>query len=169
MQKIVIGTLLIAALSGLSACAVDTSTDEEALDEPAGEPGSDATDEDPSGDDVAASEGEPDEPVADETDSGEDEIVEKGKCGQSFHPKVTGGEAAWSLTCETRAMGSIHILTISGWVKDTKTDGKCARVSVKLPSGKVLYNSPSACKLGKKYNFTYGGDYSALNGYLQTI
>jgi hypothetical protein len=162
VQKIVIGTLLIAALSGLSACAVDTSTDEEALDEPAGEPGADAADADPSGDDVAGSEGETDEPVADETDWGEDEIVEKGRCGDSFHPKVNGGEAAWSLSCHG------GVITISGWVRDTRADGRCARVRVHMPNGDVHY-SQRACPRGRQHNFTFSGRGGIIDAYLETI
>jgi hypothetical protein len=43
-------------------------------------------------------------------------------CGQKFQPRVNGGEAAWSLHCDGNK------ITIDGWVKDTKADGKCAYV-----------------------------------------
>lgn len=157
MHKLVIGTLLIAVVQGLSACAVETLAAEEDL----------AADAAPSGDDVAGSEGEPDEPVtdepvADEADSGEDQIVEKGRCGQTFKPFVTGGRAEWALNC------SGGVITIRGWVQDLEADGECARVRVELPNGDVRHSN-RACPAGEYQDFKFSARGSVIYAYLQVV
>ncbi len=160
MQKIVIGALLVAALQGSSARAGESSTAAEALAESAGQSPSDTADAERADQDVAGSEDEPTEPVADEADSGEaDEIVEKAGCGQNLHPKVRGGEAKWSLSC------SGGRITISGWVKDTRADGKCAQVRVHLPNGDVHY-SGRACPEGNTKHFSWSARGAIIDAYL---
>lgn len=86
-------------------------------------------------------------------------VEAKGVCGQSFHPFVRGGEAYWTLSC------SGNKITMTGWVKDTKADGKCAYVKAIFANG----DSPTpakACPKGDETSFSWSGPGRLANGYL---
>jgi hypothetical protein len=76
-------------------------------------------------------------------------VIPLGTCGQSFHPVTTGGEAAWNLVC---ASGGV---TIAGWVKDTKADGKCAFVKAFAGNGASRVPLASACPAGTVRQFSW--------------
>jgi hypothetical protein len=82
-----------------------------------------------------------------------------GTCGQTFQPRVNGGEAAWNLYC------SGGRITISGWVKDTKADGKCAYVKA-FGDGQQLLPHPKACPKDTKTNFSWTVNGSTIDAYL---
>ncbi|ADJ44708.1 hypothetical protein AMES_2883 [Amycolatopsis mediterranei S699] len=58
--------------------------------------------------------------AATETSSGW--MLVQGTCGDTFQPRVNGGEAGWTVIC---GGGTVRA---NGWVKDTKADGKGAEV-----------------------------------------
>jgi hypothetical protein len=86
----------------------------------------------------------------------------RGRCPQQFHPVVNGGEAAWSLSC------SGNKITITGWVKDTKADGKCAYVKAE-GGGRTANPLAKACPKGKVTHFTWTVPGSEINAYLYVI
>lgn len=67
-------------------------------------------------------------------------------CGAYLHPIVSGGEAAWNVNCT-----STNIYA-SGWVKDTRADGKCAAVRFDYPDGSTWWTA-RACPSGTQVNF----------------
>lgn len=85
-------------------------------------------------------------------------ITPKGTCGQTFQPRVNGGEAAWSLYCHGNK------IIIDGWVKDTKKDGKCAWVKA-FGNGQSMPHA-MACPKGKKTNFHWEANGSDIWAYL---
>ncbi|MCN9240411.1 hypothetical protein NGF19_06320 [Streptomyces sp. RY43-2] len=76
-------------------------------------------------------------------------------CPSSASPKISGAEAHWDLRC------SGNNLTVSGWVEDTRMDGKCA--VVRISAGNGAYRKVSACNSGvrKSFNFTFAKTKSA--------
>lgn len=86
------------------------------------------------------------------------DIEPYGGCGGNFSPKVAGGEAHWDLTC------SGGKITIAGWVKDTKEDGKCARVTAHFADGAV--SQWKACPSGTKTSFKATKSGSLVDAYL---
>jgi hypothetical protein len=87
------------------------------------------------------------------TARGEAQYLPAAHCGTSTSPSVRGAKAHWQLSC---SKGSV---TVSGWVQDTKPDGKCAQVRADFPGGITVF-SKRACPEGQKENFswTYPGD-----------
>jgi len=87
-------------------------------------------------------------------------IPTRGGCGQTFNPDIRGrAEAHWTLSC------SGGKITMTGWVKDTKSDGKCAYVKAVFSDG----SSPTpakACPSGDKTSFSWSGPGSLADGYL---
>ncbi|GAB1539543.1 hypothetical protein NUACC21_22100 [Scytonema sp. NUACC21] len=84
----------------------------------------------------------------------------RGTCGQKFdNVTVVGGQASWSLSC------SGNKITITGWVKDTKADGKCANVKAE---GGGQYKNPlaTACPKGKVTHFTWTVPGREIKAYL---
>jgi hypothetical protein len=86
-----------------------------------------------------------------------------GTCGSTFSPSVPGAQAYWEVQC----FGGGYI-RIAGWVKDTRSDGKCAKVKAIYEDG-YSYFSPAACPNGNKRDFTspirHGKN---INAYLYT-
>jgi hypothetical protein len=83
----------------------------------------------------------------------------RGECPSQFHPIVDGGEAYWRLTC------SGNNVTITGWVKDTKADGKCAYVRAE-GGGRTANPLAKACPKGKVTHFTWTVPGREINAYL---
>jgi hypothetical protein len=73
----------------------------------------------------------------------------QGTCDDSFHPSISGGEAAWNLVC---ASGGI---TIGGWVKDTAADGKCAYIKAFAGNGDSRVPLAKACPKGTVTQFSW--------------
>jgi hypothetical protein len=87
----------------------------------------------------------------------------RGTCGQRFNGvRVIGGEAAWSLYC------SGNKITITGWVKDTKADGKCAHVKVE-GGGKTVNPLKTACPKDTVKHFTWTTSGNEIKAYLYVI
>lgn len=86
------------------------------------------------------------------------EITPLGGCGGSYSPRVGGGEAHWDLTC------SGGEITITGWVKDTAADGKCARVTAHFSNGDV--SAWKACPEGTTTRFSETHDGALVDAYL---
>lgn len=82
-----------------------------------------------------------------------------GSCGQTFQPRVNGGEAAWNLYC------SGGTIWIEGWVKDTKADGKCAYVKA-FGGGAAMNPHAKACPKGVKTDFSWSTGGSNIDAYL---
>jgi hypothetical protein len=61
-------------------------------------------------------------PAGATTETGSDVVVIQGTCGDTFQPRVNGGEAGWTVICGG------GMVRVDGWVKDTKADGKGAEV-----------------------------------------
>jgi hypothetical protein len=80
---------------------------------------------------------------------GEGHVVPLGTCNNSYHPSTTGGEAAWNLVC---AAGGV---TMSGWVKDTKADGRCAYIKAFAGNGDSRVPLAKACPKGKVTQFSW--------------
>lgn len=72
-----------------------------------------------------------------------------GTCNDVFDVSVTGGQASWNLVC---ASGGI---TIGGWVKDTKADGKCAYIKAFAGNGESRVPLAQACPKGTKAQFSW--------------
>ncbi|MEU6977769.1 hypothetical protein [Streptomyces sp. NPDC046371] len=68
-------------------------------------------------------------------------------CPSSAHPRTTGGEASWQLTCDQWG----H-LTVHGWVEDTLPDNRCAHVTIKPQSERS--RTIKACGSGVRKNFS---------------
>lgn len=90
-----------------------------------------------------------------------------GTCGQVFNDvTVRGGQASWSLTCSG---GNIRV---SGWVKDTKADGKCAQVKAVYSTGtqwsaKACPTDPNSGTHIRYYDFSGPGN--SVPVYLFTV
>lgn len=82
-------------------------------------------------------------------------------CSESMDSDVPGGLAHWEASCDN---GNI---TVSGWVKDTRTDGKCARVKAFIDQ-KWEY-SDKACPSGDVDKFKLTGDGNDAKVYLYTF
>lgn len=89
----------------------------------------------------------------------DDEVWPRGSCGDSFHPSVGGGEAYWTLLCHD---GHIRM---KGWVKDTRADGKCARVKAVF-NNNVVHQSSGACPKGTIVQFDWKHPGTIADGYL---
>ncbi|OXM44181.1 hypothetical protein [Amycolatopsis alba] len=66
-----------------------------------------------------------------------------------------GGWAQFTVRCGG------NTVAISGWVLDTKKDGKCAYVKVYWPSENRTVTSPRACPEKNKKSYTFYGLYAA--------
>ncbi|MFE7427400.1 hypothetical protein ACF1BP_29365 [Streptomyces sp. NPDC014735] len=71
-------------------------------------------------------------------------------CNTSKEAKIDGAQASWSLTCTNKGV------RVSGWVEDTRTDGKCAVVRV---VGGGTQKTKKACSSGvrEQFDFTFSG------------
>ncbi|MFJ2565741.1 hypothetical protein ACIO02_22765 [Streptomyces sp. NPDC087568] len=67
-------------------------------------------------------------------------------CPSSAHPKTTGGEASWALSC------SNGHLTVHGWVEDTFRDSRCAYVTI--TPRRERSTTIEACGSGVRKNFS---------------
>ena len=76
-------------------------------------------------------------------------------CPSTASPKIDGAIADWSLSCSGGAV------QVSGWLEDTRMDGKCAMVRVVGGNGE--YRTKQACGSGvrEQFDFTFGGTDSA--------
>lgn len=54
---------------------------------------------------------------------------------------------------------------MSGWVKDTDADGKCARVKGVF-NNNIVYQTAGACPKGTVINFSWTAPGTIANGYL---
>ncbi|MFI1828171.1 hypothetical protein ACH41E_17240 [Streptomyces sp. NPDC020412] len=72
-------------------------------------------------------------------------------CPHTASPLINGASAHWTLSC------SGNNVTMSGWVQDTKADGKCAKVRINAGNG--AHQAPTACGSGvrKPFKFTFQG------------
>jgi hypothetical protein len=87
----------------------------------------------------------------------------RGTCGdQPKNVTVVGGQASWSLYC------SGNKITITGWVKDTKADGKCAHVKVE-GGGKTVNPLKTACPKDTVNHFTWTTSGNEIKAYLYVI
>jgi hypothetical protein len=84
-----------------------------------------------------------------------------GTCGQTVNTSVSGGQASWSHSCSG---GQIRV---SGWVKDTKADGKCAQVKAQYSNGTQWSNK--ACPKDEVEYFDFSGPGSSVPVYLFTV
>ncbi|MFE7046278.1 hypothetical protein ACFU9X_44980 [Streptomyces atratus] len=64
---------------------------------------------------------------------------------------IDGASASWPLHC------SGNNVTVSGWLQDTRADGKCALVRINAGNGD--YQPKSACSSGtrEQFSFTFHG------------
>lgn len=76
-----------------------------------------------------------------------DEVRPMTACGDASDADVPGGTAYWEANCKGNR------INVTGWVKDVRSDGKCARVKVHL-DGKWHY-SKRACPSGEVRRFTF--------------
>jgi hypothetical protein len=83
-----------------------------------------------------------------------------GTCGESFDPHVTGAKAYWEINCRG---GNA---TITGWVEDTKADGKCAKVTAVINGDEVRSNA--ACPKGDREEFSWTSRGSSITAELYT-
>ncbi|MEU7471792.1 hypothetical protein AB0A94_25265 [Streptomyces sp. NPDC044984] len=72
-------------------------------------------------------------------------------CPSTASPKIDGAIASWSLSCSG---GSVRV---SGWLEDTRMDGKCALV--RIVGGNGEYHTKQACGSGvrEQFDFTFAG------------
>ncbi|CAL9296770.1 hypothetical protein ACFW5U_34820 [Streptomyces rochei] len=68
-------------------------------------------------------------------------------CPSSASPKIDGAEASWTLRC------SGGTVTVSGWVEDTRMDGKCA--VVRIVGGNGDTKRAQACNSGVREQFSH--------------
>ncbi|MBL3666792.1 hypothetical protein JL475_12475 [Streptomyces sp. M2CJ-2] len=68
-------------------------------------------------------------------------------CPSSASPKIDGAQAGWTLRCSG---GSVRV---SGWLEDTRMDGKCA--VVRITGGNGDYRTKKACGSGVREQFDY--------------
>jgi hypothetical protein len=77
-------------------------------------------------------------------------IHPKAGCGSVFdNVDVDGGEAAWSIDCGG------NTITISGWVRDTDADGKCAYIKAFASNGESRVPLATACRKGTTTRFSW--------------
>ncbi|MFD9288853.1 hypothetical protein ACFWBV_11195 [Streptomyces sp. NPDC060030] len=76
-------------------------------------------------------------------------------CNAHRTAKINGAEAAWSLTCTGTGTGTG--VKLSGWLEDTRTDGRCAKV--RIVGGNGTPESKEACGSGtrEQFDFTFNG------------
>jgi hypothetical protein len=70
-------------------------------------------------------------------------------CNTTWNVSIRGGQSHYSVDC----FGATY--RVSGWVKDTKPDGKCAQVRAVFGSG-VKWSS-RACPNGTRRDFSFSG------------
>lgn len=70
-------------------------------------------------------------------------------CGTVWDVYISGGESHYTVDC----FGTTY--RVSGYVKDTRADGKCAQVKAVFGSGTQY--SPRACPKGTSRNFDLSG------------
>ncbi|MDP5314390.1 hypothetical protein [Streptomyces poriferorum] len=76
-------------------------------------------------------------------------------CPSSASPVINGASAGWTLRC------SGNNVTVSGWLQDTRADGKCAKVRINAGNG--AYKPKTACSSGvrEQFTFTFNGTKTA--------
>jgi hypothetical protein len=85
--------------------------------------------------------------AAADTPEADSPITIQASCGTTLSPVVSGGRASWTVQCTSTQV------RITGWVRDTSADGKCARVQARYPDGST-WTSASACPSGETQYFT---------------
>src|SRR5437868_13169958 len=83
----------------------------------------------------------------------------RGGCGEVRNPSISGARAHWELSCRN---GEI---TVSGWVEDTSSNGRCAKVKAKFASGNTEYSN-AACPKNDRENFRWSHPGSIADVYL---
>lgn len=85
-----------------------------------------------------------------------------GGCGDIKNPVLSGARAHWELSC---AGGNI---TIAGWVEDTASNGRCAKVkAVWRDANPELWKfSEPACPKGDKEHFRFTGPGNEVDAWL---
>lgn len=81
-------------------------------------------------------------------------------CPDTLEPTVPGGEAKWSLSCKD---GKVKV---SGWVEDTRVDGKCAYVQF-TPEGNGD-GTWNACGAGERTDYSFTAKGNEVEGLLTT-
>jgi hypothetical protein len=84
-----------------------------------------------------------------------------GTCGDNFNPTVPGAKAHWEISCL-----SGNKVRIEGWVEDTRSDGKCAKVSANING--VTKRSAAACPKGDREEFEWTANGRTINAELYT-
>lgn len=106
-----------------------------------------------------ASAASPEEPADSSETLGVISVPIQGTCGQSFNPRIIGGKAHWTIDCVNGNAG------ISGWVEDTRSDGKCIQVKATWSNGTTKL-SPRACPKGSKKSFELRGSGKTVKAYV---
>jgi hypothetical protein len=83
-------------------------------------------------------------------------------CPASMSPIINGARAHWKLACKGRDV------SVSGWLEDTRLDGKCAQIAFDPGAEKGGIWFANACGSGTRenYNFLFRGTH-IVRGYLQ--
>ena len=83
-------------------------------------------------------------------------------CPKTRDVSISGGESHYTISCSG---GNVYV---SGWLKDTKADGKC--VQVKAQIGSSTFYSNQACPSGEvEYFGTWSGGGNTAYVYTYTI
>ncbi|MBW9211776.1 hypothetical protein KV100_19170 [Mumia sp. zg.B21] len=87
-------------------------------------------------------------------------------CGPNpINVYITGGESHYTIRCAND--GGVIYVTVEGWLKDTKSDGKCIQVKAWMDS---LYRySNKACPKGEVETFSWRARGSSANVYTYAI
>jgi hypothetical protein len=85
-----------------------------------------------------------------------------GGCGHTEDPVISGAKAYWELSC---AGGNI---TIAGWVEDTSSNGRCAKVKAVWPDANpdLWKFSEPACPKGDREHFRFTGPGNEVKAWL---
>ncbi|MEU3975763.1 hypothetical protein [Streptomyces bacillaris] len=68
-------------------------------------------------------------------------------CPSSWEPTISGAKGKWTLRCAGKDV------VVSGWIEDTRADGKCARVH--SIGGNGSEHQKQACGKGNRASFEW--------------
>lgn len=75
-------------------------------------------------------------------------------CSTSASPVIGGASASWSIRCTGDQ------LTVSGWLQDTRADGKCALVRINASNGASQRKNACGTGVREQFSFTFRGGFS---------
>jgi hypothetical protein len=81
-------------------------------------------------------------------------------CGYADDHSISGAKAYWQLSCSG---GNV---TVSGWVEDTSSNGRCAKVKAQFHRSGDWKFSEAACPKGDRESFSWTQPGSGANVYL---